>query len=88
MTNAVSFRKENSSLEVSFNDLVIRACALALQKFPDVNASYIDEDTITIWGDINIGVAVAAPQGLLVPVIEDADKLDLEGNCIAVQTDR
>ena len=78
MTNAVSFRKENPSLEVSFNDLVIRACALALQKFPDVNASYIDEDTITIWGDINIGVAVAAPQGLLVPVIEDADKLDLK----------
>jgi pyruvate dehydrogenase E2 component (dihydrolipoamide acetyltransferase) len=78
MTNAVSFRKENSSLEVSFNDLVIRACALALQKFPDVNASYTDEGTITIWGDINIGVAVAAPQGLLVPVIEDADKLDLK----------
>ncbi len=77
MTNAVSFRKENPSLEVSFNDLVVRACALALQKFPDVNASYTDEDTITIWGDINIGVAVAAPQGLLVPVIEDADKLDL-----------
>ena len=78
MTNAVSFRKENPLLEVSFNDLVIRACVLALQKFPDVNASYIDEDTITLWGDINIGVAVAAPQGLLVPVIEDADKLDLK----------
>ena len=78
MTNAVSFRKENPLLEVSFNDLVIRACALALQKFPDVNASYIDEDTITLWSDINIGIAVAAPQGLLVPVIEDADKLDLK----------
>ena len=77
MTNAVSFRKKNPSLDVSFNDMVIRASALALQKFPDVNASYINEDTITIWGDINIGVAVAAPQGLLVPVIEDADKLDL-----------
>ena len=50
MTNAVSFRKENPSLEVSYNDLVIRACALALQKFPDVNASYIDEDTITHLG--------------------------------------
>jgi len=77
MTNAVSFRKENPSMEASFNDLVIRACALALKIFPDVNASYIDEDTISLWGDINIGVAVAAPQGLLVPVIEDADKLDL-----------
>jgi len=78
MTNAVSFRKEEPLLEVSFNDLVIRACVLALKKFPDVNATFSDEDTITLWGDINIGVAVAAPQGLLVPVIEDADKLDLK----------
>jgi pyruvate dehydrogenase E2 component (dihydrolipoamide acetyltransferase) len=78
MTNAVSFRKQESSLEASFNDLVIRACVLALQKFPDVNATFTDEDTITLWGDINIGVAVAAPQGLLVPVIEDADKLNLK----------
>ena len=78
MTNAVNFRKDDPSLEISYNDMIIRACALALQKYPEVNASYIDEDTITIWGDINIGVAVAAPQGLLVPVIENADKLDLK----------
>ena len=78
MTNAVRFRKENPLLEVSFNDLVIRACALALQKYPDVNASLVDEETVAFWDDINIGVAVAAPQGLLVPVIDDADKLDLK----------
>jgi pyruvate dehydrogenase E2 component (dihydrolipoamide acetyltransferase) len=84
MTNAVRFRKENPSLEVSFNDLVIRASALALQKFPEVNASYVDEDTINLWSDINIGVAVAVQQGLLVPVIEDAEKLSL--NEIAIRS--
>jgi pyruvate dehydrogenase E2 component (dihydrolipoamide acetyltransferase) len=84
MTNAVRFRKENPSLEVSFNDLVIRASALALQKFPEVNASYVDEDTINLWSDINIGVAVAVQQGLVVPVIEDAEKLSL--NEIAIRS--
>ncbi|MDP2964917.1 MAG: dihydrolipoamide acetyltransferase family protein [Pelolinea sp.] len=78
MTSAVKFRKENLQLDVSYNDLVIRACAMALQKYPDVNASFIDEDTINLWGDINIGVAIAAPQGLVVPVIDDADKLSLK----------
>jgi pyruvate dehydrogenase E2 component (dihydrolipoamide acetyltransferase) len=84
MTNSVKFRKENAQLDVSYNDLIVRACALALQKYPDVNASFIDEDTITLWSDINIGVAVAAPQGLVVPVINDVDKLGLKE--IAVQS--
>ena len=84
MTSAVKFRKDNPQLDISYNDLIIRACALALQKHTEVNASYIDEDTITFWGDINIGVAVAAPLGLVVPVINDADKLELKE--IASQT--
>jgi pyruvate dehydrogenase E2 component (dihydrolipoamide acetyltransferase) len=84
MTNSMKFRKEYPQLDVSYNDLIVRACALALQKHSDVNASFIGEDTITLWGDINIGVAVAAPQGLVVPVINDADKLSLKE--IAVQT--
>ena len=78
MTNAVNFRKSYSELRFTFNDFIIRACVMALQKYPNVNASFIDEDTITIWADINIGIAVAAPQGLLVPVLEDADRLNLE----------
>ncbi len=78
MTRAVKFRKGNPQLDISYNDLVIKACANALRKFPDVNASFIDEDTISIWQDINIGLAVATPQGLLVPVIEDADQLSLQ----------
>jgi pyruvate dehydrogenase E2 component (dihydrolipoamide acetyltransferase) len=78
MTRAVSFRVDNPHLEISFNDLVIRACALALRKNPNVNASYIDEDTINLWSDINIGIAIATPQGLVIPVLEDADKLNLK----------
>jgi pyruvate dehydrogenase E2 component (dihydrolipoamide acetyltransferase) len=84
MTNAVNFRKENPQLVISYNDMVIRACAKALIKYPDVNASFMNEDTIYLWSDINIGVAVAAPQGLVVPVIDDADKMSLMD--IAVQS--
>jgi pyruvate dehydrogenase E2 component (dihydrolipoamide acetyltransferase) len=84
MTNAVNFRKKNPQLVFSYNDLVIRACALALIKYPGVNASFINDDTINLWGDINIGVAVAAPHGLVVPVIDDTDKLSLME--IAVQS--
>jgi pyruvate dehydrogenase E2 component (dihydrolipoamide acetyltransferase) len=80
----VNFRKENPQLVISYNDMVIRACALALIKYPDVNASFMNEDTIYLWSDINIGVAVAAPQGLVVPVIDDADKMSLMD--IAVQS--
>ena len=78
MTEAVKFRKGNPQLNISYNDLVIKSCANALRKFPDLNASFIDEDTISIWQDINIGLAVATPFGLLVPVIEDADQLSLQ----------
>ncbi|MGC8510466.1 MAG: dihydrolipoamide acetyltransferase family protein [Acidimicrobiales bacterium] len=60
---------------VSINDLLIRACALALRDHPTVNASYIDDasTTMLIHDRVNIGVAVASPHGLVVPVITDAD---------------
>ena len=58
--------------KVSVNDLLIRACALALREHPDVNASY-GEDTLLVHDRVNIGVAVAAESGLIVPVITDAD---------------
>ncbi len=59
---------------------------MALKKHPDVNSSFLDEDTINIWGDINIGVAVATSQGLFVPVIDEVDKLNLKEHCDSVQT--
>ena len=61
--------------KVSVNDLLIRAVALAIRKHPDVNVSYSgDESTTMLVHDrVNIGVAVAAESGLIVPVIQDAD---------------
>ncbi|MBO0838635.1 MAG: 2-oxo acid dehydrogenase subunit E2, partial [Actinobacteria bacterium] len=58
--------------KVSVNDLLIRAVALALREHPDVNVSYA-EDSLLIHDRVNIGVAVAAESGLIVPVITDAD---------------
>lgn len=66
---------EAGRAKVSVNDLLIRACALALREHPDVNVSYGgDASGVTLVHDrINIGVAVAAESGLIVPVIRDAD---------------
>ena len=62
--------------KVSFNDFVIKACALALRQHPAVNSSWLG-DKIRINKDINIGVAVAVEDGLLVPVLFAADRLGL-----------
>jgi pyruvate dehydrogenase E2 component (dihydrolipoamide acetyltransferase) len=66
---------EAGRAKISVNDLLIRACALALREHPDVNVSYGgDASGVTQVHDrINIGVAVAAESGLIVPVIRDAD---------------
>jgi len=66
---------EAGRAKVSVNDLLIRACALALREHPDVNVSYGgDASGVRLVHDrINIGVAVAAESGLIVPVIRDAD---------------
>jgi len=81
MTEAAVFRQEfnqkQAKVKLSFNDLVVKAASAALKEFPQVNASYIDEDTIIQWGDIHIGIAVATEQGLMVPVLENAAALKL-----------
>ncbi|HUN32265.1 MAG TPA: dihydrolipoamide acetyltransferase family protein [Trebonia sp.] len=66
---------EAGRARVSVNDLLIRAVALALRGHPEVNVSYIDDSSTTmlIHDRVNIGVAVAAESGLIVPVITDAD---------------
>ena len=66
---------ESGRAKISVNDLLIRACALALREHPDVNVSYGGDDSsvMLIHDRINIGVAVAAESGLIVPVITDAD---------------
>jgi pyruvate dehydrogenase E2 component (dihydrolipoamide acetyltransferase) len=59
-------------VKVSINDLVVKACALALEKFPEVNSSFQDGQFIR-HKQINIGIAVDIPDGLVVPVIRDAN---------------
>ncbi len=59
--------------KVSLNDFIIRAIALALRHHPVVNASWSDE-AITEHGEVHIGVAVSTPEGLITPVIRNADE--------------
>ncbi len=75
MDNAIQSRKalnEDSEIRISFNDLIVKACAAALRRHPEINASWFG-DKITYHQDINIGVAVAIDEGLMVPVIRNAD---------------
>jgi pyruvate dehydrogenase E2 component (dihydrolipoamide acetyltransferase) len=59
--------------KVSVNDFVVKACAKALTRFPMVNASWA-EDKIITHGQVDVGVAVAIPDGLITPVIRNADR--------------
>ncbi|PCI31778.1 MAG: pyruvate dehydrogenase complex dihydrolipoamide acetyltransferase [Flavobacteriaceae bacterium] len=71
MDNAIAARKEINALpdtKVSFNDMVVKACAMALKKHPQVNSQWF-EDKMRINHHVNIGVAVAVEDGLVVPVV-------------------
>jgi len=67
---------EVASVKVSFNDLVVKATAMALKKHPKINSSWMG-DFIRYNDHINIGVAVAVDEGLLVPVVRFADSKSL-----------
>jgi pyruvate dehydrogenase E2 component (dihydrolipoamide acetyltransferase) len=75
MDNAMAARKainDNGDVKISFNDMVIKSVAAALRKHPKINASWLG-DKIRYNNEIHIGVAVAVPDGLLVPVVRNAD---------------
>ena len=79
MDNAIASRKQINNLpdtKVSFNDMVLKASAMALQKHPQVNTSW-NGDTTIYNKHIHMGVAVAVTDGLVVPVIPFADSLQL-----------
>ena len=79
MDKAMALRpqlNEVSPAKISFNDFVIKACAIALKQHPAVNSAWLG-DKIRRYNYVNIGVAVAVDEGLLVPVIRDADKKTL-----------
>ena len=65
-----------SPVKISFNDFVIKAVALALKQHPNVNSSWLG-DKIRKYKYVNIGVAVAVDEGLLVPVVRNADQKTL-----------
>jgi pyruvate dehydrogenase E2 component (dihydrolipoamide acetyltransferase) len=76
MDAAVALREQlvqGENVKVSFNDLVLKACAKALTRFPMVNASWAGEKIVT-HGEVHIGVAVAIPDGLITPVVRNADR--------------
>ena len=79
MDNAITSRQainEISPVKISFNDIVIKACAMALRQHPAVNSSWMG-DFIRQNKHIHIGSAVAMPEGLIVPVIRFADQKSL-----------
>ena len=67
----------------SFNDMVVKACAIALREFPKANGAYRD-GRFELYSRVNVGVAVAAPEALVVPTVFDADRKGLRQ--IAVDT--
>ncbi|WP_442930328.1 2-oxo acid dehydrogenase subunit E2 [Myroides sp. JBRI-B21084] len=79
MDNAMQSRALINSLpdtKVSFNDMVVKACAMALKKHPKVNSQWTETATI-INHHVNIGVAVAVEDGLVVPVVNHTDLMSL-----------
>lgn len=79
MDNCIEGRKkinESSDIKISFNDIILKACAVALRKHPMVNSSFLT-DKIRINHHVHIGVAVAVDEGLLVPVVRFADNKSL-----------
>ena len=79
MENCIEGRKkinESSDIKISFNDIILKACSVALRKHPMVNSSLLT-DKIRINHHVHIGVAVAVDEGLLVPVVRFADNKSL-----------
>ncbi len=79
MDNAMTARtaiNEVSPVKVSFQDMLIKACAIALRQHPGVNSSWMGE-FIRTYNHVHIGSAIALPEGLIVPVIRHADQKSL-----------
>ena len=79
MSNAMASRKTINAIpdtKVSFNDMVVKACAMALQKHPQVNTSWTDNNTL-FHSHIHVGVAVAVEEGLVVPVVKHTNQMSL-----------
>jgi pyruvate dehydrogenase E2 component (dihydrolipoamide acetyltransferase) len=80
MTAAIALRNQYKALgiKISYNDIIVRACAKSLMDMPIINAS-VDGNNIIYHNYVNVGTAVSVPNGLIVPVIKDADIIGLTG---------
>ena len=79
MENAIAFRAQYNSMpdtKISYNDMIVKACALALKQHPQVNSQWFD-DRMKLNNHVHIGVAVAVPDGLVVPVVKFANEQSL-----------
>ncbi|WJJ97519.1 pyruvate dehydrogenase complex dihydrolipoamide acetyltransferase [Algibacter luteus] len=79
MENAMAFRAQFNSIpdtKISYNDIVVKACALALKQHPQVNSQWF-ADKMRLNNHVHIGVAVAVPDGLVVPVVRFANEQSL-----------
>ena len=80
MENAIAFRAQFNSIpdtKISYNDMIVKACALALRQHPQVNSQWFD-DKMRLNNHVHIGVAVAVEDGLVVPVVQFANEQTLQ----------
>jgi pyruvate dehydrogenase E2 component (dihydrolipoamide acetyltransferase) len=63
--------------KLSYTDIIVKAVAKALEEFPMVNSTLVDENNIKVFDEINVGVAIATKEGLIVPVVRNANKLSI-----------
>ncbi|MFB9057497.1 pyruvate dehydrogenase complex dihydrolipoamide acetyltransferase [Mariniflexile ostreae] len=80
MENAIAFRAQFNTVpdtKISYNDIVVKACALALKQHPQVNSQWF-ADKMRLNNHVHIGVAVAVPDGLVVPVVKFANEQSLQ----------
>jgi pyruvate dehydrogenase E2 component (dihydrolipoamide acetyltransferase) len=88
VTNLVALRQQLidiSGSKISLNDFIVRAAALALRHHSNVNASWGDE-AITQYGEVHIGIAVSTAEGLITPVIRNADRKSVTDIAAEVRT--
>ena len=79
MDNAMAFRAQYNTVpdtKISFNDIIVKACALALRQHPQVNSQWF-EDRMKLNNHVHVGVAVAVEDGLVVPVVRFANEQSL-----------
>lgn len=87
MDNTIAFRQQFNTLpdtKISFNDIVLKAVALALKEHPQVNSQWFD-DKVVQNHHVHLGVAVAVEDGLVVPVLKFTDEMDLRQIGVSVK---